>query len=328
MQISIGYSGSTPLPQTIDAVVSAENAGLFGVWSAEHVGMNDGIVPSTVYAERTKNIQIGITGLNADTRSPGVLAMELSCLSAMAPGRIRIQVGTGSPQRAAQIGVTGVRKLTGVETLVDSLKRLFRGETVSAQSEAFVLDNMRVSNAGPELANIKIDVMAIRPKMTALAARVSDGLSLSVLSSHQYIRSQIKLVEEVLDSAGRDRNDFRVSATVLSSIDPDIEAARAGMARTLAAFPPGLPEMLEGLDVPDADALLEARKTGGPEKAAELYSVETIEGLGLVATPDSLADSLEGYKADGVDELVVMLGKSPESDLNLVRALSTHSANV
>lgn len=313
MRISFGYTGSTPLPLTIPAVDAAEAAGLSGIWSAEHVGMNDAIVPSTVYATRTEHLELGVMGLNADTRSPGVLAMELATLSTLAPGRIRLHIGTGSPQRAAQLGVGAVRTLHGVEVFTDALRRLLRGESVSARSEAFVLDEMRITTVDTSLPPIPIDVMAIRPKMTALAARIADGLSLSVFSSHDYLRSQVDLVERTLEQEGRDRSAFRVSASVLASIQPDLTSARAAMAATLAAFPLGAPEMLSGLDVPDPNAIAAARAEGGTAQVAKLFSAETVDGLGLVATPQTLATVIDRYRAAGIDELIVIPSTPPES---------------
>lgn len=321
MRISLGYTGSTPLPLTIPPVDAAEAAGLSGIWSAEHVGMNDAIVPSTVYATRTEHLEIGVMGLNADTRSPGVLAMELATLSALAPGRVRLHIGTGSPQRAAQLGVSGARTLQGVEIFTDTLRRLLRGESVSVRSEAFALDGMRITTANTDLPPVPIDIMAIRPKMTALAARVADGLSLSVFSSHDYLRSQVDLVERTLESEGRDRSAFRVSASVLVSIEPEIASARERMATALSAFPLGVPEMLAGLDLPDPSAIAAARAEGGAAQVATLFSAETIDGLGLVATPHTLAAAIDRYRADGIDELIVMPSGPPDSHPALIGLL-------
>ena len=305
MHISIGFTGATPVPLTLPVVDAAEAAGLSAVWSAEHVGMNDGIVPSATYAARTSRLGIGVTGLNADTRSPGVLAMELATLASIAPGRLRVQIGTGSPQRAAQIGVRDARTLAGVETFLDALRRLLRGETVSARSEAFELDGMRITTVDDTVPPVPVDIMAIRPKMTALAARIADGLSLSVASSHDYLRSQVQLVEEVLEREGRDRSAYRVSAAVLVSLAPDLDTARAAMARTLATFPPGVPAMLTGLELPDPVDVAEARERG-VEHVAALYSRETVEGLGVVATPQTLAAAIDRYREDGIDEFIAM----------------------
>ncbi|MEO7349655.1 MAG: LLM class flavin-dependent oxidoreductase [Terrimesophilobacter sp.] len=285
--------------------------------------MNDAIVPSAVYATRTKNLEVGVMGLNADTRSPGVLAMELATLSALAPGRVRIHVGTGSPQRAAMIGVNGVRTLKDVENFIDSLRTLLRGESVTVDSEVFSLDNMQITTANKALPPVHMDIMAIRPKMTALAARIADGLSLSVLSSHGYIRSQVELVEHTLKEVGRKRSDFRVSATVLASIAPDLDTARATLATTMASFPPGVPEMTAGLSMPDSDAIAAARSEGGTAQVAKLFSNDIIDALGLVATPQTLTSALDNYRADGVDELIVLPFGPPESHPEFVKLLGT-----
>jgi 5,10-methylenetetrahydromethanopterin reductase len=325
MRISIGYAGSTPLPLTIAAVDAAEAAGLSGIWSAEHVGMNDAIVPSALYAARTKNLEIGAMGLNADTRSPGVLAMELATLNTLAPGRVRLHVGTGSPQRAAMLGVSTPRTLKDVENFIDTLRGLLRGESVTVHSDVFSLEDMRISTVDTSLPPVPIDIMAIRPKMTALAGRIADGLSLSVLCSHDYLRSQVKLIEQTLEQEGRDRSTFRVSASVLASIEPDLDLARTTMANDLASFPLGLPEMVAGLDVPDVNAIAEAKSRGGAAEVANLFSTETIEALGLVATPDTLASALDRFRADGIDELIVMPRTSPELHPALINLLGTYS---
>ena len=326
MRISIGYSGATPIPQTLPAVDLAEAIGLNAVSSAEHVGMNDAIVPSAVYAARTQQIEITAMGLNPDTRSPGVLAMELAGLNAIAPGRIRTHIGMGSPQRARQLGVTKPRTVRGVQTFIETLRALLRGETTTAHSEAFSLDAMRITTIDTTLPPIPIDVMAIRPRMTMLAARLGDGLSLSVGASHEYIRSQIALVQRVLDENGRDREAFRVSASVICSIDTDIAAARAGLAQSAVSFPLStMPELHTGLELPSPQALAEAKALGGVERAAALFRPETVDGLGLVATPETLNVALDRYREDGLDEIIVLLAGPPNKHPALIRALAAAS---
>lgn len=325
MRISIGYSGSTPLPLTIPVVELADAAGLSGIWSAEHVGMNDAIVPSALYAARTTNLEIGAMGLNADTRSPGVLAMELSTLAALAPGRVRLHIGTGSPQRAAMLGVTTARTLKDVETFIGTLRRLLRGESVTVHSEVFTLDEMQITTADRTLPTIPIDIMAIRPRMTALSARIADGLSLSVLCSHNYLRSQVDLIEATLKACGRERRNFRVSASVLASIETDIYTARMNMAAALSVFPLGLPEMVAGLDVPDPGAIAAAKSSGGGAEVAKLFSSETIDALGLVASPQTLETALDRYRADGIDELILLPCTTSGFSSELIELLGTHN---
>lgn len=323
MLLSLGFSGSTPLPDTFAGVDAAEEFGLHGVWSAEHVGLNDAIVPSTAYAGRTENVELGLMGLNADTRSPGVLAMELATLHSIAPGRIRLHVGIGSPLRAKSIGVDRTRTLHGVEVFVSAMRALLRGEAVTEESEAFRLVDMKVATAMKDLPPVPIDIMAIRPKMTALAARIADGLSLSVASSHDYLRNQVALAEEVLDAEGRDRLEFRVSAAVLACIDDDLDAARHRFGTMLAGFPlASAPMSHAGVEVPDADLISETISTKGIEAAGELFRPETLDGLGLVSTLGNLPNAIKAYREDGIDELIILLTAPPHQHRGLVESIS------
>ena len=321
MRVCIGYTGATPVRQTFAAVDAAEAAGLDGVWSAEHVGLNDAIVPSVAYALRTSRVEIGLVGLNADTRHPGVLAMELATLSSLAPGRIRIQVGTGSPTRAVPIGVTAPRTVRGVETLVWALRGLLRGEEVTADSEAFRLDGLRLTVAGTP--PVPVDIMAIRPRMTELAARVADGVSLSAGASREYLRRRVAEVSAALERHGRARDEFRISAVALAAFAGDMAAARQMMASSAAAFSlGGAPEMRAGLEMPDRDKLREVLRQEGPAAAGKLLSDATVEGLGLVATPETIGDAVAAYRDTGIDELVVMPAGDPAGHPDLVRHLA------
>jgi 5,10-methylenetetrahydromethanopterin reductase len=321
MRVCIGYSGATPVGQTFAAIDAAEASGLDGVWSAEHVGLNDAIVPSVAYALRTSRVEIGLVGLNADTRHPGVLAMELATLSSLAPGRIRIQVGTGSPTRAVPIGVTAPRTVRGVETLVSSLRGLLRGEEVTAQSEAFTLAGLRlkVEDTPP----IPVDIMAIRPRMTELAARVADGVSLSAGASREYLRRRVAEVSAALERYGRPREKFRISAVALAAFADDMATARQLMAPLAATFSlGGAPEMRADLEMPDKDRLREVLAQEGPAAAGKLLSDATVEGLGLVATPETIGDAVAAYRDTGIDELVVMPAGEPAGHPHLVRCLA------
>ena len=104
MRISIAFSGFGGLESTFPAVLAAEAAGLDGVWTAEHLGFHDAMVPSAMYLRATERIEIGMVGFSPVSRHPAVLAMELGSMSELAPGRVRVQVGTGDSTLVAKLG--------------------------------------------------------------------------------------------------------------------------------------------------------------------------------------------------------------------------------
>lgn len=319
MRRCIAYGGATPLLDTLATIDAAETAGLDGVWSAEHVGLQDAMVPSTAYALRTANLEIGLVGLNADTRSPAVLAMELATLSTLAPGRVRVQVGTGSLPRARWIGVTGARTVKGVEVFVSTLRDLLAGRKVTATSEAFVVDGLQLK-VEPTPA-IPVDVMAIRPKMLDLAARVGDGVSLSAGASRGYLREAVATVRESLRRYGRDPQDFRISAVVSTCIADDISVARRNLVVSgLLRF--RMPELQVGAILPDFAVVSDVLEREGTEAAAALFSDEIVDQFGIAATPSTLAASLEEYQELGLDEIVVSLSGDTSGHPAIARMLA------
>ena len=62
MRLSVTFSGFGGLADTMPIVQAAEEHGLDGVWTAEHLGFHDAVVPSAVYLATTQRIEIGLVG--------------------------------------------------------------------------------------------------------------------------------------------------------------------------------------------------------------------------------------------------------------------------
>jgi 5,10-methylenetetrahydromethanopterin reductase len=322
LRISLAFDGSTPIKDTLPAVLAADELGLDGVWSAEHVGLNDGIVPSATYLARTERLEAGIVGCNTDTRHPGLLAMELNSLEQIGPGRVRVQVGTGDFNLSRLIGSNGSgRSLANVESFVRSLRSLLAGERVTETAPGFRLENLALRRTS---ASPPIDVMAIRPKMLDLASTVGDGVALSFGASHRYLSRVVSEAEETLERHGRQRESFRITAVTAAAVAPDIDTARTKAGKVLAfAHIPTARILAEGVTPLPAEAdLRKALQSGGPAAAGEAFARETIDALALVATPDTLADAVGAYADTGIDELAVMLTGSPRDHVDLVGMLA------
>lgn len=322
MRISLAFDGSTPIKDTLPAVLAADRLGLDGVWSAEHVGLNDGIVPSATYLSRTERLDVGIVGCNTDTRHPGLLAMELNSLEQIGPGRVRVQVGTGDFNLSQLIGSNGSgRSLANVEALVRSLRSLLAGDSVTESAPAFRLTSL--SLRGP-VARLPIDVMAIRPKMLDLASDVGDGVALSFGASHGYLSRVVAETEAALERKGKERGSFRITAITAAAVAPDLDAARAKAGKVLAfAHMPTARILAEGVGpLPATNDLRMALESGGLAAAAETFAGDTIDALALVATPDTFANAVTAYADTGIDELAVMLTGNPRDHVEIVEMLA------
>jgi alkanesulfonate monooxygenase SsuD/methylene tetrahydromethanopterin reductase-like flavin-dependent oxidoreductase (luciferase family) len=319
MRLSLAFTGFGPLEGTVDAVRAAEDLGFDGVWTAEHLGFHDAIVPSAMYLQATQRLEIGLVGLSAASRHPGALAMELASLCEMGPGRIRIQVGVGDPGLVAKLGGTVERPLLRTRHLIDALRTALSGREVNRELLVGEFRNFKL-NAYPGPPP-PIDVMAIRPGMLKLAAQIADGVSLSVAASREYLKQSVELVERELEAAGRDRSEFRITALAFGLIAPGVDQILGSLGPMLATFPPEPMEPL-AVGVLDGAAYVEAHTAGRTLEASRMLTADVVRELTLAAEPDGVGDVLESFAATGIDELGVMPMGPPEFLIDTLKILA------
>lgn len=318
MRVSISFSGFAPIEPSIAAVRAAEAAGLDGVWSAEHITYHDAIVPTALFLRETTQMEVGIVGLTPYSRHPGMLAMELSSLSELAKGRLRVQVGTGDPTLVAKLGRQVRRPVQTTTTFIQTLRQALGGSDMKIQHDEYAFDQFKLTPIGPVPP---IDMLAIRPKMLEGAAQVADGVSLSVGASRQYLAETVTAIEKHLTAAGRSREGFRITALVVASINDDLKAARAPLLPLFAMFPPDsavvlAKGVLDPIDFPAAAA------KSGPLAVMKMFTPEVIDQLALVATPDGLGEALSAYADTGIDELGLMLMNDPVQQPDLCKHIA------
>jgi alkanesulfonate monooxygenase SsuD/methylene tetrahydromethanopterin reductase-like flavin-dependent oxidoreductase (luciferase family) len=310
--------GLSPIESTLPAVRAAEQFGLDGIWSAEHIGFHDAIVPSAIYLRETERLEVSVVGLSTAGRHPGLIAMELSSLAELGPGRVRVQIGTGDPSLVAKLGKGIEKPARSTREFVHALRDALAGNEVTVDHPAFAFQGFRVNPLAPPPP---LDVMAVRPLMVRTAARVGDGLSISMAASQAYITDTVRDVERELAEQGRDRASFRIGAVVLGVISEDLDAARSAAAPLFTVFDPPMLEYL-ARGVIEPGALVKAVEAGGPAAALQVLTGEVVDGMALVAKPEQLGEALDRYAATGIDELAVSIFATPEEQPAIVEQLA------
>lgn len=318
MRLSVSFGGFGGLADTLPIVRAVEQHGLDGVWTAEHLGFHDAVVPSAVYLAMTERIEIGLVGLSTAGRHPGITAMELMSMSELAPGRIRAQVGLGDDSLVAKLGRKINKPIASTTAFVNSLRETMQGRDMKVSYPEFAFDGFRLAPLGPVPA---IDVMAIRPKMVQLAARVGDGLSISVGASLEYIRDVVQDVERELAESGRDRSSFRITALAMTAIGPDLDQVRGPIGPMLSTFPQASAAFL-ARGVVDADELVRIEREEGPFGVMKYWTPDRVDQIALVATPQTLGDKLAAYAATGIDELALMMITAPDQQPAIVEQVA------
>jgi alkanesulfonate monooxygenase SsuD/methylene tetrahydromethanopterin reductase-like flavin-dependent oxidoreductase (luciferase family) len=311
--------GISPIESTLPAVLAAERFGLDGIWSAEHIGFHDAIVPSALYLRETERLEVAVVGISTAGRHPGLIAMELSSLAELGPGRVRVQIGTGDPSLVAKLGKEVERPARSTAEFVQALRDALAGNEMNVEYPGYAFRGFKVNPLAPPPP---VDVMAVRPLMVRTAARLGDGLSISMAASHAYLSDTVRDVEAELAAQGRDRKSFRISAVALGVIAEDLEPARGAAAPLFSIFDPAMLEYL-ARGVIEPGALVGAVELGGAPAAMQMFTSEVVDGIALVATPGQLGDALDRYAATGIDELAVSIFAAPEEQPAIVEQLAS-----
>lgn len=316
MRLSLMLSGFEPFEHDAAMVEAAEDRGLDGVWCAEHVGHRDAVVESAVWLERTQSLAVGLLGLSAASRHPGMTAMELSSLAHLGRGRVRVAVGLGAADMIATIG-GAPRTVDSVLRYRAALARALSGEEVTLDADGFAFDRFRLHGGG---APVAIDMMAVRPRMLRAAAEHADGVVLSARASLEYIRDAVATVAEVREQAGRDRDGCRVTAAVFAYVGDDLDRGAARLAATIGKLDASTGDHL-ARGVLDEGAMVAAVERGGAPALQALLTPEVVGRLALLSTPATLADRLREFEATGIDELSLVLVNDPADRGEAIRAV-------
>ena len=334
MRLNIGFVGAEPLEPTFEQVQLAESCGLDGVSSSEHLGLHDAIVPSALYLRMTRRLEVNLLGLCAASRHPALTAMELASLAELGPGRIRAQVGTGAPTMLRQICADMSDPIPRVRSLVKTLRRLLSGEELDGSLPAGEFNGFGlrsfdgsglVSYAGPA---IPIDVMAIRPHMLRLAAQIGDGVVLTGGSSVEYLSDAVRSVETELAAAGRQREDFRITALTFGVIAPDFQDHLLPLRLVLATYAPELVvHTMRG--ALDSALYADALAKDGPLAAQSFFTPEAVGQLTVAASgPEDLAPVLSRYAGTGIDVLDIHLVGPTETRAHAIESIAAARSRI
>jgi probable F420-dependent oxidoreductase len=272
-----------------------EADGFDRMWIGELNGA-DAVSAATLAAVGTNEAQIGVF-INVFTRAPTVLAMTAATLAQIAPGRVQLVLGVGSPLFVERWnGIPFDRTFTRLRDTLRFLRQSFTGERVrgpfaSIVSSGFALEDR--PGSPPELL-----VAATGPRALELAANEADGVALNWI-----LPSDLDRIEPLPD----DRQAVTIVVSVCPTNDRNAvdESMRAIMANyfRIPAYAEqqrrlGRAELLEPLwkawDAGDADAARDALPDvliddfvvwGEPHECrARLDAIERETGARVVAT--------------------------------------------
>ena len=263
----------------------------------------------------TNNLVLQTAVTNAVTRHLSVLASLIQTVEELAPGRLRIIVGTGY----SAVKTIGYRASTigQMREAITNLRTLLSGQVLN-------LGGFEARMPYTSGRQVPIWVAATGPRTIDLAGEVADGVLLSVGLHPTIIQRSQEMINAGASRAGRDPASVEVMYAARVQIEEDMETSY-NLARPICvqwALEPyrrrwlneaglnipdiDVPPEFQGLypDIPHAENWEEARRLTAflPDSlVAEICDV-----LGLYGTPDYVVERLKSLEALGVKQLFII----------------------
>jgi 5,10-methylenetetrahydromethanopterin reductase len=310
--------GSAIAPELIQsAAVTAESGGFDELWLAEDFFFTGGISAATAALAATNRIRVGLGVVSAVARHPALLAMEISTISRMFPGRLNAGIGLGVPGWIAQMGLYPPTAIGAMRECVTGVRQLLRGEGLTRQGRVFSFDKIRL--AFPEAVKTPVHMGVIGPRMLRLSGEIADGTVISVGANTKYIRWARERIDEGRVAAERN-DDHRVTVLAIYAVDEDGAAARRAVRSPLAFYKANGPNAMtdvEGISGQLSDIL----ERGGQDALVAEMPDAWVEDLAIVGTPEECAARIKSYHQAGVDS--VALFPMPSDRVDSIVRLTT-----
>ncbi len=204
------YPAAT-VQELVEAVVTADGAGIDEVWIADEGVMRDPFVVFAAAAGRTSSVRMGIGITSPALRHPGAIAATVASLDELSEGRMMLGFGVGGEQSLAPFGLQAERPVA----LIRDALRTARAVLTRTSGDGYVVTD----HAAPA-RDVPLYVASRGEQINTLASREADGVFLSGFDPEQlptvlsWVRSagspSVALYQSVRfrSSAGHDPTSF------------------------------------------------------------------------------------------------------------------------
>jgi alkanesulfonate monooxygenase SsuD/methylene tetrahydromethanopterin reductase-like flavin-dependent oxidoreductase (luciferase family) len=166
--------------ETLEFIAWTESVGFGGAWFAEHHGADDGYIPSPLVmaaavAARTKRLRIGTAIAIAPLYQPIRLAEDCAIIDILSNGRLDLALALG--YRRAELASFGLKyseRAALTDELLQIIRRLWDGETVTFHGKHFTIETAKISPR-PIQSPMPLFIGGYSDKAVRRAARYGTG---------------------------------------------------------------------------------------------------------------------------------------------------------
>jgi len=300
MKIDYSLIGHTSRAAHLDAK-KAEDWGFDGVWSTESV--TDAFLQSMAVSLTTDRVKIGTAIAVAFSRNPMSTAYCAWDLANASNGRFTLGMGTQVKAHIEKrFSMPWSNPAARMEEYIGAIQAIFHswrtGDRLRFEGQ-FYSHTLMTPVFTPPRHDLKIPIAiaAVGEVMTALAARLCDGVILHGMTSTKYLDIvTLPAIERGLVESGRHRSDFEVSVPLFLAIgDTDKEMSeQRNESRRLISFygsTPAYKSVLDSIGYGEIQPQLNAlSKLGDWDKMMTLVSDDLLDQLVITGKPEEIAN--------------------------------------
>jgi len=303
LPVGLGLAARGSVDDVVAWSEAARGAGLDAVWLHDSYFERDAVTYASAVASRVRDIRIAMGALNPFTRHPVLLAMTVSAIDEMAPGRVILGLGTGLPLRLAQMGIayTPEAGLERVSAAIDTVRALWRGERLPTAAGLPPLQPMF-----PPVHQVPIFIAAYRSAFLDLAGQKADGYLARPAESLPALRLMVARLRAASVAAGRPADAVQVSGYLLSHVDASRREAlnrakREPFVIYMLSVQSDLALRRAGFEPELRNRVAAAWRAEDYHTAASLIPDELVDAFILCGTEDEVAGRVWEYHQAGMD---------------------------
>lgn len=309
------YFPPGPPETAASAAREAADVGYDGFFTAET--QHDPFFPITHAAEAAPDLDYGTAIAVAFPRSPTVMAMTAWDLARQTDGRFMLGLGTqvrGHIVRRFSAYWSG-KPAPQLREYIEAMRAVWdswqNGTRLKYEGEFYSLSLMTpFFNPGPiKHPDVPVYIAGVGPYLSALAGEACDGFHVHPFHTVPYL-DQVVLpnMESAAREARRSLDDVERVTTIFimtGSNDEEIEAAMEPVRQQISfyASTPSYRSVLEASGWDFGEKLTAMSKRGEWDKMPAAVPDEAVEGVGVIAPIDELADAIKERYGDRVQRV-------------------------
>jgi 1,4-dihydroxy-2-naphthoate polyprenyltransferase len=301
--VGLGLAARGGVSDVVGWAEQARRAGLDSVWIHDSYFERDAVTYASAIAAQVSGIRIALGALNPLTRHPVLVAMTVSAIDEMAPGRVILGMGTGLPLRLAQMGIpyTPDSGLEAVSEAIDTMRALWSGQRIPAAAPGLP----PVQPMFPPVHRVPIYIAAYRSAFLDLAGQKADGYLARPAESLPSLEKMLARLRAASVAAGRAEDAVEVAGYLLTMVDRSRREAlnrakREPFVIYMMSVQSDLAMRRAGLDPELKNRIAAAWRAEDYHSAAGLIPDELLDAFMLCGTREEVAAGAAAYHAAGM----------------------------